>query len=170
MKWELLIMLSGPEPQRSILDRKILGQLSGMNSPVLVLRGLPGEQSLPEVASPVHIVNHLSQDALNEALCASGLVIARAGYTSIMELMSLGKKCILVPTPGQPEQEWLATYLAGKKLAVVVDQDEFVLSSVLAKVKSFPFASFHPSGDGALRNAVDELMEVMGRRPPAINH
>lgn len=169
-KWELLIMLSGPEPQRSILEKKILNQLIGFTAPVLLVRGLPGEKKLPAEVPGVHMVNHLTGEALNEAICASELVISRAGYTSIMELMSLGKKCILVPTPGQPEQEYLAEYLSGKKLAYIIHQEKFVLSSILAAVQDYPFASFRCTANGSLLNAVNELIEKIRNRPHSISH
>jgi hypothetical protein len=168
-KWELLVMLSGPEPQRTLFEKKILGQLEFFPTPVLLLRGLPGETGLPAVDPHIHIMNHLSGAALNEVLCSSELVICRAGYTSIMELMLLGKKCILVPTPGQPEQEYLASYLSGKKLAYTIDQKDFILSAVLAAARDYPFASYPQQTDDALQNAVDELMEAIRRTRRAIN-
>jgi len=169
-KWDLLIMLSGPEPQRTILEKKFLGQLHSHTARVLFVRGLPGEQSLPEVGLTIHIVNHLSGQELNQALCASELVICRAGYTSIMELMSLGKKCVLIPTPGQPEQQSLATYLSDKKLAYTVSQDEFEMSSVLAAVREYSFATFQKHEDAALTKALNEVVKAIGGSYPTINH
>ena len=68
-------------------------------------------------------------------------VIARSGYTTVMDLLKLGQKAILVPTPGQTEQEYLAEYLMERKIFFSVKQEHFHLEKALERAKSFPFAS-----------------------------
>lgn len=138
--YDILISVSGPEPQRTIFEKMILSQLKASDKKILFVRGLPEENK--ELASNIEslkIVNHLSGDELNRAFQQSRLIISRSGYTTIMDLMKLGKKAILVPTPGQTEQEYLSTYLMGKKYFYSIDQDKFSLDSVLTNASIFPF-------------------------------
>ncbi len=67
------------------------------------------------------------------------MVISRSGYTTIMDLAKLGKKAILVPTPGQTEQEYLANYLSSQKMFFTVPQEKFVLKDALKQAESFAF-------------------------------
>ncbi len=135
----LLIILSGPEPQRSILEKKIMAQLRSYPQNVILVRGLPGNEQTPEVPKNVQVFNHLPAEKLNELICAATLVISRCGYTTVMDLMKLQKKCILIPTPGQAEQEYLAQHLQKKQLAYTVTQNEFSLMQDVSKAERFPF-------------------------------
>ena len=67
------------------------------------------------------------------------MVISRSGYTTIMDLVKLQKKAILIPTPGQTEQEYLAEYLNEKKMFYSVEQKNFSLKGLLDKAKGFQF-------------------------------
>lgn len=110
----LLAVLSGPEPQRSIFERAILDQLVEMNQEAVVVRGTPENNKEPTIKSHVTILASLSSGGLSEAISIAGMVICRSGYSSLMDLVVLGKKeVLLVPTPGQTEQE----YLAGRALS-----------------------------------------------------
>ena len=142
LKKNVLILLSGPEPQRTIFENIILRQLSSVNLPVVLLRGLPGmaepiNQPLP---SSVTIHNHLPASALNELLSAATYVIARGGYSTLMDLCALGKKAIIVPTPGQTEQEYLADYTNEKGFFISMSQDQFSFTDALAALERKPLA------------------------------
>jgi hypothetical protein len=139
---DLLILLSGPEPQRTIFERKILDQLPSYSGSKILVRGLPGPgipPVLPDGSRGVRVYNHLPAQALNALISGAGIVLSRAGYSTIMDLLKLGKKAILVPTPGQTEQEYLGRYLSGKGLALCVEQSTFSLSGAMDKARSFPF-------------------------------
>ena len=69
----------------------------------------------------------------------SKIIITRSGYTTVMDLLKLHKKAILIPTPGQTEQEFLAKYLMLQKLFYSVEQHEFLLSDALEKADQFPY-------------------------------
>jgi predicted glycosyltransferase len=94
------------------------------------------------------VYNHLPSSELNQVICGAGLVISRPGYSSIMDLLKLGKRCVFVPTPGQTEQEYLGDHLAGRKLAICMPQRGFSLSAALAAAKDFPFAEAPAPGRG----------------------
>lgn len=131
-KYDLLLLLSGPEPQRSILEAMLLQQVKKSLLQILIVRGLPGEKiNLAPQPGSVQIVPHLPATELNQAILESEIVIARAGYSTIMDLLVLEKKAILIPTPGQKEQEYLAEYLSEKKWFYSSSQENFNLEQAL---------------------------------------
>ena len=106
----------------------------------MFVRGLPEEiKELKTERESMAIVNHLSAEELNKAFQQSKMIISRSGYTTIMDLAKLGKNAVLVPTPGQTEQEYLSHFLMQKKYFYSVEQDKFSLDSVLTNVSSFAF-------------------------------
>jgi hypothetical protein len=147
---DLLLLLSGPEPQRTILEDKLLEQAARYAGRVTLVRGKPGNGSDHGKGSDrgfpagMRVYNHLPAGSLNTVLNGAGVVVSRPGYSTVMDLMRLGKKAILIPTPGQTEQEYLAAYLSGKRLAIAVTQADFVLSDALAAVHDFPFVEMEP--------------------------
>lgn len=144
---ELLILLSGPEPQRTLFEDRLLQQLATFDQKVIFVRGLPGETVQLPGFSQVRIVNHLPAEALNEVICRSNWVISRTGYTTVMDLVRLQKKSILVPTPGQTEQEYLGKYLRAEGLSCTVSQASFSLDRALDEARTF-FYRF-PDGQDA---------------------
>ncbi len=145
-KYEVLISISGPEPQRIIFEKKILFQLQHFNKRVLFVRGLPLEkESLKTDNELIEIENHLPANELNKAFEQSKIIISRSGYTTVMDLVKLSKNAILIPTPGQTEQEYLADYLMKKKYFYSVKQEEFVLNDVLKKASDFKFKNIQSS-------------------------
>ena len=95
----------------------------------------------------VEIHNHLSSTALNNAIQQSACVIGRSGYSTVMDLVKLQQKAILVPTPGQTEQEYLAASLMQKKIFYCINQQEFSLQESLAKLADFSSAQLTISQD-----------------------
>ena len=137
--YDLLIILSGPEPQRTIFENKIFADLKTINANIFLIRGLPGETNKPKSLSNVLIENHLDAAELNATIEKSKMVLCRSGYTSVMDLSVLKKKAILVPTPGQTEQEYLATYLMSKGYFFSMSQKEFSLKKAMEGAASFNF-------------------------------
>lgn len=108
-KW--LVLLSGPEPQRSILEALLLQAINTIQYPVLLVRGLPLASTALAAPPNCKAVNHLPALELQFAFAQSEYIISRSGYTTVMEILALGKKSILIPTPGQTEQEYLGKHL-----------------------------------------------------------
>ncbi len=142
LKYDLLVLLSGPEPQRTVFENLLLPQLSGISARIAFVRGLPGLSDKWADSSNVSFFNHLPADVLNNLINESALVIARAGYSTIMDLAALQKKAILVPTPGQGEQEYLAQYLRTRSVCYTCPQEELLLSDVLKNAAAFSFAAW----------------------------
>jgi UDP-N-acetylglucosamine transferase subunit ALG13 len=128
----LLVLLSGPEPQRTEFENIFFEQLIVSTMETVVVRGLPGtELPDPIVREGLKIYNHLPADELNKLMNISEFIIARSGYSTIMDLFTLKRNAILVPTPGQTEQEYLARYMDEKKWMFSVPQKNFNLENVL---------------------------------------
>jgi UDP:flavonoid glycosyltransferase YjiC (YdhE family) len=135
----LLIILSGPEPQRSIFEGLLLEQLTDYKGKVVLVRGLPSSTALPAVPTNCTVLNHAPANSLHGLICAADLVISRCGYTTVMDLIALQKKSIMVPTPGQAEQEYLARHLQDQQWAYTLDQKGFVLNKALAEAERFEY-------------------------------
>jgi hypothetical protein len=170
---DVMILLSGPEPQRTRFEKLIIDQLAFFPGKAILVRGLPGGNKelpswadrLPEPAldksDRLAVYDHLPADRLNAILWSAGLVISRPGYTSVMDLFKLGKKCIFVPTAGQTEQEYLGEYLSKRSLAISIPQVGFNLSLALAEADQFPFVHLVFEEDGLLRKEMVNLLEAL---------
>jgi len=137
---DLLVVISGPEPQRSLFERMIVAQLSQTDLSAIVVRGLPNAASTLHASDNIKIYNHLPAADLNNAINESSAIISRSGYSTVMDLIPLHKKCIFVPTPGQSEQEYLADYLSENNMCVSVRQKDFELITALKKLEEADFA------------------------------
>ena len=133
----LLILLSGPEPQRSMLEHILSAQLKGVNGTVKIVRGLPLDMVKPVNTEGVEWFNHLPANELQAMIDGAAFVVCRSGYTTVMDLVRLQKKAILIPTPGQAEQEYLATYLKLQGIFLSVNQSNFDLQKELEKAAHF---------------------------------
>lgn len=102
----VVAVISGPEPQRSLLEERLLEQLQRVPGAHLLVRGLP-QLSGEEQRGNVTVLPHLGGDALAAAMQQAALVISRSGYTTLMDLTALGRSALVIPTPGQEEQEYL---------------------------------------------------------------
>jgi uncharacterized protein (TIGR00661 family) len=136
--YDLIVLLSGPEPQRSVFEEKIMAQLLQTGLTAVVVRGLPESDEMQTVNEHIHLYAHLDTPHLQKLIQQSFLVVCRSGYSSIMDLVTLGKRAILIPTPGQTEQEYLSAWLMQKKIFFSQDQDVFNLLYALEMVRNYP--------------------------------
>jgi len=155
----LLTLLSGPEPQRTILEEKLLHQAKLFQNPILLVRGLPGAVGVPKVPYHITIVNHLPAPTLQKAIAGAQFVISRCGHSTVMDLMILQKKCIFIPTPMQTEQEYLAQHLMQQNFALAIPQQKFVLRNAVALADSFPYRFPVVEKTDALKRAVTDLLQ-----------
>ncbi len=147
-KYDYLVLISGPEPQRTIFEELMLEELKKVSGKIMLVRGLPGnDKPLKPNNDKIEIHNHLAAAALNRAILQSGIVICRSGYTSIMDLIKLDQKAIFIPTPGQTEQEYLAAYLMQRKIFFSVPQNNFSLPAALNGIINFPFSTIDAKQD-----------------------
>jgi UDP-N-acetylglucosamine transferase subunit ALG13 len=130
----LLVLLSGPEPQRTILENKLIDQLSKTKETVVFVRGLPAASPMLKNMGRIRFENHLDANALSDLLSSAKAVICRSGYSSVMDLLKLKKRALLIPTPGQTEQVYLAKHLNEQHWFVVQEQEQLDLEKGIAAV------------------------------------
>ena len=135
-KYDLLILLSGPEPQRGILEKKLLSEIKRYHGKVLFIAGRIEKEQKVEKKGNVTFYNYLSTESLQKAIDLSECVLSRSGYTTIMDLNELSKKAFFIPTPGQFEQEYLAQLLDDKGLVPYATQDDFKIE-MLSRIPNY---------------------------------
>lgn len=134
-KWDLLGMVSGPEPQRTVFQKLLIDTFAHSGKRCLVVCGKPEEEAEGTEVGKVRIVSHLNATQLKETMLESELVVARPGYSTIMDLVALQKEAVLIPTPGQTEQEYLGKHHMEKGHFFVLDQ------KAVSNIKTFEKSS-----------------------------
>ncbi|MBR9855967.1 MAG: UDP-N-acetylglucosamine--N-acetylmuramyl-(pentapeptide) pyrophosphoryl-undecaprenol N-acetylglucosamine transferase [Algicola sp.] len=138
--YDLMVLLSGPEPQRTLLEEKLLMELNGFKGNIVFVKGkIEEEQSTEEIQTSngkIVLYNFMKSDELEDALNQSNKVLCRSGYTTVMDLAKLEKKAFFIPTPGQYEQEYLARRMQKQGIVPYNSQEDFVLDD-LSKIDDF---------------------------------
>ncbi|MCK0107939.1 glycosyltransferase [Flavobacteriaceae bacterium S0825] len=129
-KYDLMVLLSGPEPQRTLLEEKLLLELNDYNGKVIFIKGVVESEQKVTTQNNIIIYNYMISTQLETAINESKLVLSRSGYTTIMDLAKLEKKAFFIPTPGQFEQEYLAKYLAEKHITPFSNQKDFTIEKL----------------------------------------
>jgi len=130
-KYDLMVILSGPEPQRGILEKILEHELLYYNGEIVFIRGIIDPEQKQEKVKNITFYNFMTTTELENTFNQSKLVLCRSGYTTIMDLAKLGKKALLIPTPGQYEQEYLAKKLKRDGLLPYVKQEKFRIENLL---------------------------------------
>lgn len=148
-EYDVAVVLSGPEPQRSILEQRLLDQAISLPQKFIFVQGQTQAKKHYYAADNVEVVSYLTSRDLNDVLLASKTLVCRSGYSSIMDLVALGKKAILIPTPGQTEQEYLADYFAERNVYLVQKQDDIdLLAGILnvGRTSGIPAGQYRTDG------------------------
>lgn len=153
---DYFISLSGPEPQRTILEKKIFEQAPLLKGKVVIALGKP-EDPRDETANHLRVFGYLGRKRQEEIMNRSKLVITRPGYTTIMELSLLGKRALFIPTPGQTEQVYLAEYHKKRRNFYCVGQDKLNLTRDVEEAKKYPGLLHKIRTD----EAVDRFMKIV---------
>ena len=125
-----------------------------------MVRGLPAAAESLEDMKCIRFYNHLSAEAFAAEMQRASFIICRSGYSTIMDIAKLQQKAIVIPTPGQPEQEYLGKYLQEKGHVVCVDQTAFQFEDALQKAYDFSWNAFPRWDDGLLQTAVESLQTL----------
>jgi len=128
--WDILAVLSGPEPQRGILEEKIRKELLSFSGKSLLIQGKVENKQTVRVEGNLTLVNFMLQQELEEAMQQAEVILSRSGYSTVMDLDALQAKAFFIPTPGQFEQEYLASHLKEKGFADYSDQESFHLGKL----------------------------------------
>lgn len=134
--YHLLVILSGPEPQRTFLENKLMDEFINYEHKILLVRGVVEDKITTTKHKNITLINYMTTVDLEQAINQSDVVLCRSGYTTIMDLAKLEKKAFFIPTPGQFEQEYLAKNLEEQGLVPYCDQDQFSLKE-LERVKLY---------------------------------
>ena len=129
-KNDLIVILSGPEPQRSLLEEKITQELLAFKGSVLFVKGLVEKEQKITTQNHFTFYNYMEAEELEIAIQESEYIICRSGYSSIMDLAFLSAKAFLIPTPGQFEQEYLAKKLKKEGSVPSCAQHKFTLDKL----------------------------------------
>lgn len=135
-KYDVMAILSGPEPQRSIFEEILEKQFLKTNLKIVFLLGMPGKETISTHGNIVKI-SHLSDTEFAQTIMSSDLIISRPGYSTIMDLAVFGKNAIFVPTPGQTEQEYLAKELERQGSYYFQAQDKLDISLALKNSEGY---------------------------------
>lgn len=131
--YTFLGIISGPEPQRSILQEKILNALKESGEPSVLLCGLPDGKK-ESIEGNVRLISHADDEQFVRLLNVSQHVICRPGYSTLMDLHTLKKKALLIPTPGQTEQEYLTMRFEKHFGFKSLKQSEISLQNIQKKI------------------------------------
>ena len=135
--YDYCFLLSGPEPQRTVFENIILQQIINSEDKILFIRGVAEEKLTLELKPNITIINFVDAEELKEKILQSHFIIARSGYTSVMELTVLQCKVMYVPTPQQTEQIYLAKNLQKQNTALYIEQINFDMRVIKEKILDF---------------------------------
>jgi len=130
---DCLISISGPEMQRTLFEEILFDQIDSIPGKKVIVLGKPGSDN-PHKHKKLEIYNHVNREKQNELLNRAKFIICRSGYTTVMELIALNKPALMIPTPGQTEQEYLAKYYKKTGLFYIAKQKNLNLSKELTKI------------------------------------
>jgi hypothetical protein len=159
---KIMILLSGPEPQRSILSQLLWKQAVNYKRKIVFVEG--SKNAVAPESIPEHICYHkrLTSDKLLLPLGDAEMVICRSGYSTLMDLMVLRKKAILIPTPGQTEQEYLGRHLHEQDIFYCAKQSAFKLDAALAAAHDFPYKTLAtPMAYSGYKGIIEKWIEAL---------
>jgi len=158
-RYELACILSGPEPYRTALEKELADQLYANTCSAIVVRGTEAARVI-DFPDRITVVDIADTAQLENIIKDSKYLLSRSGYSSVMDWTALQKQAILIPTPGQTEQEYLARYLREEGYFYSAGQQEFRIADALPLVSQYS-PPVH-SGKELLEDAVKQLLYRLG--------
>jgi len=155
----ILILLSGPEPQRTILENILIKQLNHIqDEKIIFVRGLPETTTKINDQVDIKFINFIDVNSLSKIMSEASLVVCRSGYSTIMDLIKLNKKAVLIPTPGQSEQLYLAEHLQEMNRFISRNQETLSLTEDIKTCKNSS-TSMLKVDFAEYKNALREIVE-----------
>ncbi len=155
---DALVILSGPEPQRSVFEEMITSQLKETSLRSLIVKGTPEKNFKLKLSDTITVVSSLTSSELSQAIASAHIVISRPGYSTIMDLSFLGANAIFIPTPQQTEQEYLANRLKEQRICYSELQCDFSLQQALKQFNSYSGFSQLQNDYSVLQQRIDHLL------------
>lgn len=156
----IVAVISGPEPQRTLLENTLRTQLQQIAGEHLMVVGKPGMPNQEQIGN-VTVCGHHNASALCAAMRGADLIISRTGYTTLMDLASIGRSALVIPTPGQEEQEYLGQLHSTTGRFMVQAQDAIHIHAALAHPPTAGVSVTPPSS--GLARAVQGLAALLHR-------
>ena len=160
----LLALLSGPEPQRSLLLLELLRiSTSNPSEITIVIDEIPDVVS-SEMRQKWHFVVRPNDAELQQLIQSHRGIICRSGYSTLMDLQRLGRTALLVPTPGQTEQEYLARHWEAKGFTALRQSELKGIHQLPSLMEKCPIATLATSNEqhesaALLAEAVGQLVQ-----------
>lgn len=132
---DILAIISGPEPQKSIFEKLIIDELKKMEGKIVCVCGNPEKTVESTSIKNIEFISYADSNVLEELIERAKIIVSRSGYSTIMDLYKMSKKAIFIPTPGQTEQEYLADFLMNKGLIVCNHQNDINLKLAIQKLE-----------------------------------
>jgi len=134
IRYDLAIILSGPAPQPEIMLQKILVNLPTSVTQIAVLSSIKYAVLESRNNFNIHWLTNASDTEFSNCLSASTFIIARSGYSTLMDLVRLNRNALLIPTPGQTEQIYLARHFQDHFGFVALHQSKITRHNIASKI------------------------------------
>lgn len=158
-KYDVAFILSGPEPQRTRLEKKILQQAENLPYKMIMVQGKPEKEEHFKPYEGMEVYSYRTGRQLNEIMAASDLIVCRSGYSTILDLVALGKKTLFIPTPGQTEQEYLAELYEENGISLRQKQQQLDLKTGIEEAKKFKGFGEFPYSEEQWKKVVDQFIK-----------
>jgi uncharacterized protein (TIGR00661 family) len=155
--YDLMVICSGPEPQRTIFEEMLTKEVLKTNLKAVLVKGITETEKQTEQKKNLKIISHADANEMQSLIESAALIISRPGYSSIMDLVTLGKKAIFIPTPGQTEQQYLAEYFLEKNYFYFSPQNKFNLQQAITVSEKYPGFKISPQPE-LLKEAIRSLL------------
>ena len=156
---DYLIIISGPEPQRTVFEQKVLTQLDSLKGTKVVLLGSPAQKDTKKATPNTTIFGYVDTNEKITILNRARFVICRSGYTTMMELAEIQKRHgLFIPTPGQTEQEYLSAYYQTKGWFMSQSQKDLDLSVDVPAANHFKGFPSMPTTEQNVRHLYEDVL------------
>lgn len=153
--YEVVVLISGPEPQRSIFQEACVKEAARINKKTMILLGQPNKNEIITKGN-VTLISHLSKEELAPIIKNALYVVCRSGYSTLMDLAKLNKTALCIPTPGQTEQLYLAKHLSEQHKIIYQEQHKMNWEKGFQDLSRVQQLSF--SADGLLNQVIEKLL------------
>jgi uncharacterized protein (TIGR00661 family) len=137
IKYDLLIICSGPEPQRTLFEKLLTTEILKTNYNAILVKGITESGKQIEQINNLQTISFAEAHEMQSLVESSSIIVSRPGYSTIMDLATSGKHALFIPTPGQTEQEYLADHFLNKKVFYSVTQDKFNFEKALHEIENY---------------------------------
>ncbi|MGB8216764.1 MAG: glycosyltransferase [Candidatus Methanoperedens sp.] len=155
---DFLIIISGPEPQRSLLEEIILKQVQELPGEKIVILGRPHDNFEKKLDKWTTVKSYVTEEEKLVLMNRAKFIISRSGYTTMMDIAELGKKRgVFIPTPGQTEQEYLSQYYEEQGWFYSKSQYELEILKDIEKAKEYSGFPTLPKTEDNVKRLYNEV-------------